>query len=234
MGLHSQRVDNPRRRREPLGHLKLSLEDLHRLVDEWEAHCESVTISIGDGVVADFVEDLADVSKSDLSNLVIHTVNPTYTISLRRNRAEVAYLGHGEGVLLSAIKYSLRPFRIKTPYYRLRVFWAWVYIIALMIVVFIDYQFHSAPPKPPALTPPPADAPPPPPPLFSTTLFIASLITLILLTAWFIYSYSKLDRQTSTRITTSSRRTLKGLDRRYNSETIEDVVIIDEDPIADE
>jgi hypothetical protein len=108
-------------------------------------------------------------------------------------------------------------------------------MIGLLVVGLVDNQLHSHPPKPPALagaTNQPLPLPPPPP--FSTTLFIASLITLILLTAWFIYSYSRLDRQSSTRITKSSERTLKGLDRRYDSEILEGEVIVDDDPIAEE
>lgn len=221
MGLHSQRSDHPRRRKEPLGHIKLSLDDLDRLISDWEANCESVTISIGDGLVADYVDDLADLSKADLSNLVIHTVNPSFAISLRRTRAEVSYIEDGSGgVLLSAIKYSLRPFRIKTPYYRLRVFWAWIYTLLLTIAGLIDYRFAPEPPKPPAGAPP--QLPPPPPPVFSTPLFIICLITVMLLTAWFIYAYMRLDSQTSTRITNKKAKALEG------------IVIIDDQPIEDE
>jgi len=210
VGLHSSRSDQPRRHRESLGHIKLSLEDLERLISQWESVCESITISIGDGLVADYVDDLEDLSKEDLANLVIRTEGPSVSVSLRRNRAEITYIDDpSAGVLHSTIKYSLRPFRIKTPYYRLRVFWAWVYMLGLMVIGFIDYRVHSTPPKPPI--PAPSAPPPPPPPPFSTSLFIIALVTLILLTAWFIYSYSKLDSQSSTRITRKKAKPLEGI-----------------------
>ena len=44
----------------------------------------------------------------------------------------------------------------------------------------------------------------------------------MLLAAWFIYSYSKLDAQSSTRITRKKAKALEG------------VVIIDDEPIVDE
>jgi len=221
MGLHSQRSEQARRRKEPLGHIKLSLDDLERLISDWQNNCESITISIGDGMVADYVDDLADLSKADLGHLVIHTVNPTYAISLRRTRAEVTYIDDSSGgVLLSAIKYSLRPFKIKTPYYRLRVFWAWIYMLVLIVAGLLDYRFGSTPPKPPAGAPP--QLPPPPPPVFSIPLFMIALFTLILLTAWFIYAYSRLDSQTSTRITTKKAKALEG------------IVLISDEPIEDE
>jgi hypothetical protein len=210
----------------------MSLEDLDHLIAQWESVCGSATISIGDGVIADFVDDLEELSNEELSHLVIRTENPIVTISLRRNRAEIAYMDDANaGVLLSTIKYSLRPYKIKTPYFRLRVFWAWIYMLGLMVIGLVDFILHSNPaklPHPPAFMPPmnllPSGPPPPPPapPLFSTPLFIIALITLILLTAWFIYSYSKLDAQSSTRLT------------RKRAKALEGVVIISDEPIENE
>ena len=223
MGLHKERTGQPKRHRESFGHLKLSLEDLDLLIHQWSTVCDSLTISIGDGVIADYVDDLKDLSKADLAHLVIRTSEPNVAISLRHNRAEITYADDASaGVLHSTIKYSLRPFKIKTPYYRLRVFWAWVYTMALVILGFIDYRIGSTPPKP--LTPPPAGAPlpPPPPPPFPHFFIDIGLFTLMLLAAWFIYSYSKLDAQSSTRITRKKAKALEG------------VVIIDDEPIVDE
>ena len=69
MAIHSQQKDHLRRRRESLGHLKLHLDDLAELVDEWERWCSSVTISVGDGVTADVVEDLVDATNFVLLEL---------------------------------------------------------------------------------------------------------------------------------------------------------------------
>ena len=223
MGLHKERAGQPKRHRESLGHLKLSLEDLARLVDQWSTLCDSLTISIGDGVVADYVDDLQVLSKADLAHLVIRTSEPNVAISLRDNRAEINYADDASaGVLHSTIKYSLRPYKIKTPYYRLRVFWAWLYTMVLVILGFVEYRFGSTPPKP--LTTPPTGAPlpPPPPPPFPHFLIDIGLFTLMLLAAWFIYSYSKLDAQSSTRIT------------RKKAKAHDAVHIIDDEPIVDE
>ena len=223
MGLHANRSGQPRRHRESLGHIKLSLQDLDRLVDQWSSVCESITISIGDGITADTVDDLEDLSPQDLSHLVIRTSDPAVAVSLRRNRAEINYIDEpNTGILYSTIKYSLRPYKIKTPYYRLRVFWAWMYVIGLVVLGFIDYRFTTNPPK--FLAPPPSGQPLPPPPRapFPYLYLDVGLFTLILLAAWFIYAYSKLDSQSSTRITRKKAKPLEG------------ILITNDEPIADE
>ena len=188
----------------------MKIEDLDLLIERWDAVCGSVTISIGDGVTADYAEDLHEVSKAELDHLVIRTEEPAGAISLRSNKAEFTYLEDPRyAATINTIKQSLKPFKIKTPYYRLKVFWAWLYVLVIMIAMFVDYKFHgfhSPPPLPPppqvsiplAVPPPPPITPPPPP--FSTSLLVISLVTLILLTAWFIYSYTKIDALSSTRI----------------------------------
>ena len=139
MAIHSDRVDHLKRRRESLGHVKLSLSNLSDLVDEWESFCDSVTISVGDGMTADFVEDLEFVTKSERSHLAIQTENPTATILLRRYKAELSYIQHPEEYeAINNIRLSLRHYKIRLPFYRLRTFWWWIYITlgtALVLVI---------------------------------------------------------------------------------------------------
>jgi hypothetical protein len=182
----------------------MSLADLDEIVERWEKLCASVTISVGDGLTADFVEDLADVSNQELFNLTIRTEDPTVAVSLKHDRAEISYSDEPEDrVAISSIRQSLRAHKIRTPFYRMKIFWGWIYALIIMGAIFADDRLQSMQ-KPPLpridvpfeLQPPP----PPPPPPFSTTILIVTLLTFILVTAWFIYSYTKLDGQSSTRI----------------------------------
>ena len=205
MPLHSARSGHTRRHRESLGHVRMSLTDLEEIVERWEKLCGEVTITVGDGLTADYVEDLYEISKDELSNLTIRTEEPTVTVSLKHNRAEISYSDEPEDrVAISSIRQSLKAFRIRTPFYRLKIFWGWIYALLIMAGIFADdrLQGMQKPPPPqngaPFLFQPP---PPPPPPPFSTTILIITLFTFILVTAWFIYSYNKLDEQSSTRIT---------------------------------
>ena len=203
MGLHSKRPEM-RRVRQSLGHVRMKVEDLDHLINRWEAICGSVTIGIGDGVTADNADDLYEATKYEVDHLVVRTEDPSVTISLRANKAEIAYIDDPKSeAVIHAIKNSLKSFKISTPFYRLRVFWAWIYLLFIMVAMFVDYKFHgfqSAPAKPALAA---GQAPPPPPPMpppFPGSVLIVLLVTLILLTGWFIYSYGKLDSESSTRI----------------------------------
>ncbi len=124
MPIRTKGNDSTKRRHESLGHLKLDLDQLSDLVQTWEQICGSVTISVGDGIVADFVEDLEDATKVELAHLVVQTEDPSIGISLRRHRAELSYLYNIQDLTrLGLIRQSLKPYRIHTPYYRLRSFW---------------------------------------------------------------------------------------------------------------
>ena len=92
MGLHSKRHDITRRARYSLGHIKMTVEDLDRLINRWETICGSVTIGIGDGTTADYADDLYEATKYEVDHLVIRTEDPPAAIALRYNKAEIAYL----------------------------------------------------------------------------------------------------------------------------------------------
>jgi len=210
MGLHSKRHDITRRARYSLGHIRMSVEDLGRLIDRWETICGSVTISIGDGVVADFADDLYEATKYEVDHLVIRTEEPATAISLKFNKAELAYIDDPQTTAtINTIKSSLKPFKIAIPFYRLRAFWAWIYVLFITVAFFLDYHFHGfqKAPLPPATTngAPPPPLPPLPPP-FPGSVLIVLLVTLILLSGWFIYAYQKLDSTTSARIVRKSRK----------------------------
>lgn len=201
MALHSARSNPSRRHRESLGHIKMNIDQLDELLERWAQLCDSITISIGDGVTADFVEDLKEISNEELSNLVVRTEDPAIAISLRKYRAKLSYSDDpNDRPTVNAIRQSLKPFKIKVPFMRLRVFWAWIYSLIIMAAFFIDFGLHGLH-KPPV---PRGSAaylpPPPPPPPFSTTLLVLLLSTFLLLTAWFIYSYQKLVEESSTKI----------------------------------
>ncbi len=205
MPLHSARSGHTRRHRESLGHLRLSLEDLDEIVERWQRLCSSVTITVGDGLTADYVEDLYEVSNDELSNLMIRAENPTVSVMFKHNRAEISYSDEPEDrVTISTIRQSLKAHKIRTPFYRLKIFWAWIYAFVIMGAIFADDRLQGSQRPPPPLLkslgqlPPPP--PPPPPPPFSTTILMVTLLTFILITAWFIHAYTKLDAQSSTRI----------------------------------
>ena len=149
--------------------------------------------------------------KFEVDHLVIRTEDPSITITLRANKAEIAFIDDPQSVgVANTIKNSLKPFKISTPFYRLRVFWTWIYLLFIMIAMFLDYKFHGFQklPAPPVLTagqtPPPP--PPPMPPPFPGSVLIVLLVSLILLTGWFIHSYGKLDNESSTRIIRKGKR----------------------------
>ena len=197
MAIHSDRVDHLKRRRESLGHVKLSLSNLSDLVDEWESFCDSVTISVGDGMTADFVEDLEFVTKSERSHLAIQTENPTATILLRRYKAELSYIQHPEEYeAINNIRLSLRHYKIRLPFYRLRTFWWWIYITlgtALVLVIRGINNWND--------------------PLWPFTL---PFIGIAILTFWLAYSLQVMSQKSSTRLVSNSSRTLLGKFRKIN------------------
>lgn len=210
MGLHSKRHDITRRARYSLGHIKMTVEDLDRLINRWETICGSVTIGIGDGTTADYADDLYEATKYEVDHLVIRTEDPPAAIALRYNKAEIAYLDDPQSAAtINTIKNSLKPFKIATPFYRLRAFWAWIYVLFITIAFFLDYHYHgfqsSTPPPPPSGQGAPPPLPPMPPP-FPGAVLIVLLVTMILLSGWFIYAYGKLDAASSARILRKSRR----------------------------
>ena len=194
MAIHSDRVDHLKRRRESLG---LSLSNLSDLVDEWESFCDSVTISVGDGMTADFVEDLEFVTKSERSHLAIQTENPTATILLRRYKAELSYIQHPEEYeAINNIRLSLRHYKIRLPFYRLRTFWWWIYITlgtALVLVIRGINNWND--------------------PLWPFTL---PFIGIAILTFWLAYSLQVMSQKSSTRLVSNSSRTLLGKFRKIN------------------
>jgi len=181
MAIHSEKKEHLRRRRESLGHLKLHLDDLSSLVDEWERWCSSIVISVGDGVNADFVEDLVDATKFEMSHLVIQTENPSVSIALRRHKAELSYIANpADMAIIDNIRSSLRPFRLITPFYRLRSFWWLLYLIVASTTVLVVARLNhwQAPFWP---------------------LFIPYSAMAVLF-FWFIYSFGKMRRRSSTRV----------------------------------
>ena len=209
MPLHSSRSSHPRRHRDSLGHLKLNLDDLEQLVDRWAPLCRSVTLSVGDGITADFVEDLQEVTTEEISNLVIRTEQPAISISLRRSRAEISYSDDpADRAAVNAIKSSLEGYKIRTPSYRLRIFWVWIYSFVVMVSLFTDFKYQSMRKPPPFLVGTPFGQPPPPPPQpppFIPSLIVITLGSFIFLTVWVIRSYRKLNLQSSTRIIRKKR-----------------------------
>ena len=208
MALHSKRSGHSKRHRESLGHIRMNVDQLDELIERWSLLCESITISVGDGITADFVEDLIEISSEEISNLVIRTEDPNIAISLRESRAELSYSDDPrDESAVTTVRQSLQAFRIRTPFYRLRVFWAWIYSFVITLAVFIDFGIQGSrrppfPPPPPFPRVPTAYLlpPPPPPPPFLAVIPIMTLVTFISLAVWFIYSYKKLASQSSTRI----------------------------------
>ena len=197
MAIHSDRVDHLKRRRESLGHVKLSLSNLSELVDEWESFCDSVTISVGDGMTADFVEDLEFVTKSERSHLAIQTENPTATILLRRYKAELSYIQHPEEFeAINNIRLSLRQYKIRLPFYRMRTFWWWIYITlgTLLVLVIRGINNWNDPLWP----------------------FTLPFIGIAILTFWLVYSLQVMSKKSSTRLVNNSSRTLFGKFRKIN------------------
>ena len=181
MAIHSEKKDHLRRRRESLGHMKLYLDDLSKLVNEWERDCGSVTISVGDGVTADLVEDLADATSFEISHLVIQTESPSVTISLRRHKAELSYiLSAQDSTTISDLRASLKPYKLQTPFYRLRSFWWLVYLIfgCLAVLIVARVNMWKAPFWP---------------------LFLP-FVAIVILVFWFLYSFNKMRQSSSTRI----------------------------------
>lgn len=202
MALHSKRSGHSKRHRESLGHMRMNINQLDELMERWSLLSESITISVGDGVTADFVEDLNEISNEELSNLVIRTEEPNIAVSLRDSRAELSYSDDPrDESAVTSVRQSLQAFRIRTPFYRLRVFWAWIYSFVITLAVFIDFEIQGLhkPPFPRVSTAYLLPLPPPPPP-FLAVIPIVTLVTFLSLTVWFIYSYKKLASQSSTRI----------------------------------
>ncbi len=161
--------------------MKLSLSDLAERVDEWTVLCSSVTISVGDGMTADYVEDLEFVTKAERSHLAIQTENPTATILLRRNKAELSYIQHPEEFeTINNIRLSLKNHKIKLPFYRLRTFWWWIYItLGASLVLVVRNMNHWNDPLWPFLLP---------------------FVGVVILTFWLIYSIQRMSRGSSTRL----------------------------------
>ena len=181
MPIHSKNGEHLRRCRESLGHVKLHLDDLERLVENWERWCGSLTISVGDGVTADFVEDLADATKSEITHLVIRTENPSITISLRRHKAEFSYLLNSQDLpAVNNFRESIKPYKLRTPYYRLRSFWWVVYLLLTTTTVLAVAKVDNW------------NAP-----VWPILLPYGALLFLIF---WFFYSFGKMRRRSSTRI----------------------------------
>ena len=181
MAIHSEKKEYLRRRRESLGHLKLHLDDLAGLVDEWESWCSSITISVGDGVNADFVEDLVDATKFEMSHLVIQTENPSVSIALRRHKAELSYIANpADAAIIDNIRSSLKPFKLVTPFYRLRSFWWLLHLIIASTAVLVVARLNNW------------DAP-----FWPLFLPLSAMGVLIF---WFLYSFGKMRRRSSTRI----------------------------------
>lgn len=181
MAIHSKKDEHLRRHRESLGHVKLHLNDLEQLVEDWEGWCSTLTISVGDGVTADFVEDLVDATKSEMTHLVVRTENPSVTISLRRHMAEFSYLSSSQdSPVINNFRASIKPYKLRTPYYRLRSFWWVVYLLlstsTVLAVAKVD-NWNA--------------------PVWPLLLPYGVLVFLIF---WFFYSFGKMRSRSSTRI----------------------------------
>ena len=178
--------DPTKRRHESLGHLKLDLDQLADLVQTWERLCGAITISVGDGIVADYVEDLDGATKSEIAHLVIQTEDPSIAISLRRHRADLSYVYNIQDLTrLGFIRQSLRPYKIHTPYYRLRSFWWLLYLTAAVMLVLAFRSLHHW-----------RD------PFWPLFLPLSSMAILVL---WFSYSFMQLHKRSSTRIVRSNK-----------------------------
>jgi hypothetical protein len=220
MALHPKRSGPPRRHHESLGHLKMDIGQLDEMLDRWSLLCDSITISVGGEVSVDFVEDLKVVSGEDLSNLLVRTEEPTTVITLCESRAEFSYSDQpGDKFAVDGIRDSLMLCKIRTPYYRLWAFWAWVYGLIITVAAFVAFGIQGTyqPPMPRVsrayLLPPPPPPIPPIPPVFSLMILAVTGATFILLTVWFIYSLEKLTTQSSTRITRKKKYQIM----RFNS-----------------
>lgn len=181
MAIHAEKKEHLRRRRESLGHLKLHLDELSTLVDEWKQTCGSVIISVGEGVTADFVEDLVDATNVEISHLVIQTENPSLAISLRRHKAELSYFANPQDLdVIISVRASLAPYKLHTPYYRLRSFWWLVYLLfGCSIVVSVAKVNNWNTPFWPLFLP---------------------FVAIIILIFWFLYSFHRMRQRSSTRL----------------------------------
>ncbi len=163
---------------------------MEALVDEWERWGLTVNISVGDGVTADFIEDLVDATKSEISHLTIQTENPVMSIALRRHKAELSYIANAHDMMsVNNLRASLKPYRLDTPYYRLRSFWWVVYLLVTITTVLVvakvdNWNLPVWPAYPPA----------------------GALVFLIF---WFLYSFGKMRNRSSTRILRGKKVSVK-------------------------
>lgn len=181
MTIHAKKKELLLIKHESLGHLKLHLDDLTFLVNKWKNICGSVSITLGDSYTVDLVEDLADISNSEISQLVIQTENPAVGISLQKNRAELSYISTvKDSANIDLLRTSLAPYKIYTTYYRLRsFFWsAYLFLGSLLIIASGKINVQST---------------------LSLPLLL-SVMALIVLLTWFLYSSKKLRNSSSTKL----------------------------------
>lgn len=186
MAIHPKKHDTFRRRHESLGHVRISLEELEDLVDGWSHWCDAITISLGDGLTADTISDLKYAKRSEIAHLAIHTEEPSATVLLHKHKAELSYSQNSPDLsAVNDIRLSLKPYRILTPFYRLRGFWWWLYLAAATSWIMYIRDSHSwALPFWPLYFP---------------------LSSVLILGVWNIYAINRLRHRSSTRIKRDSR-----------------------------
>ena len=116
-----------------------------------------------------------------MSHLVIQTEDPSVSIALRRHKAELSYIANpADAVVINNIRSSLQPFKLLTPFYRLRSFWWLLYLIIASTTVLVDARInHWQAPFWPLFLP------------FSA---------MGILVFWFMYSFGRMRQRSSTRV----------------------------------
>jgi hypothetical protein len=120
----------------------------------------------------------------------MQTENPVMSIALRRHKAELSYIASSEDMMsVNNLRASLKPYRLHTPYYRLRSFWWVVYLLVTITTVLVVAKVDNWDlPVWPAYPP------------------VGALIFLIF---WFLYSFGKMRNRSSTRILRGKKVSVK-------------------------
>jgi hypothetical protein len=141
---------------------------------------------LGDGLTADSVADLKYAKKSELAHLVIYTEDPSVVVFFHKNKAELSYYQYANEIsTINDIRMSLRHYKIVTPFYRLRGFWWWIYLLGAtggILTVRAINEWTD--------------------PLWP---YIFPVVALAVLTVWLVIAIYNLRKHSSTRIRLDTR-----------------------------
>jgi hypothetical protein len=108
---------------EPLGYLRLHLNELESLLVDWGSKCESTELVAGEEI-ADNAQDLSNVDNKQLANVAVKLKNPHVTVTLHKHWANIGYFHDDASVVLAHHDgNSLQPYKRRRPYFRQYGFW---------------------------------------------------------------------------------------------------------------